>query len=123
MHNRHLRDFRHGCDNNPPQVQQDVGVYDDSTGERLAVGNQEFLTLGIVDVDDHPEVENSAPVVNFNNKIELTDYRIDRTLVAPGGAERVMRVPHEMVDFDQTHGPPHVLLVSSSSDHCHSSSR
>ncbi|MEZ4861462.1 MAG: glycosyltransferase family 39 protein [Caldilineaceae bacterium] len=62
----------------------DIGVYDYLSGQRLWVNGADQLRLGDLRINARQATDELPPAINFEDKIELIDYALDRTLVAPG---------------------------------------
>jgi hypothetical protein len=67
----------------PPltRLRIDVGVYDYTTGQRLASGGRDFVTLGTLDL---PPDSGPAARIHFGETLALVDYQIDPWRLRPG---------------------------------------
>jgi hypothetical protein len=69
----------------PEELRLNIGLYDYSTGQRLrTIGGTDSVQLAIVELNANPGHNPNALKINFQNRIELVGYEIDRRMLAPG---------------------------------------
>ncbi|MBW7885172.1 MAG: phospholipid carrier-dependent glycosyltransferase, partial [Caldilineaceae bacterium] len=70
----------------PARLRIDVGLYDYATGERLLAEGSDRVTLGYVQVPPRPDGSGlpNATRIDFDGKLALAGYELDRRTLAPG---------------------------------------
>ena len=69
----------------PSQLRLNIGLYDYSTGQRLrTTAGIDSVHLTMVELNANPGHHPNAQKINFQDRIELVGYEIDRRVLAPG---------------------------------------
>ncbi len=69
----------------PTELRLNIGLYDYSTGQRLRnTDGKDSVQLAILELNAQPGNYTNPQKINFQNRIELVGYEIDRRVLAPG---------------------------------------